>query len=265
MDKHSVGNRMADYQANLARLKSDCTFPLGLQQLPLERCEHHLLVKSSDGLVVIDDLRRTGKLLLKSRARAKWTAKSDLQGRFAGEGIMDLGRVILRLGSPTEQVTLVHVATNSIHYQLITHDDGSKALEQLQCALCTVSLTLDHLASCPDAPCVDFRHQLHTDIIDLFIGFDECDGWCRVNGRLDLSRLLLSLFPPSASASVEEDLVSDHTARCLIGAFTQAECMAAIRSLRIKDLKDGRSAFHQLRLLCLDHIEKLYSKLKMCV
>jgi hypothetical protein len=124
-------------------------------------------------------------------------------------------------------------------------------------------LTLDHLASCPDASCVDFRHQLHTDIIDLFISFDECGGWCRVNGRLDLSRLLLSLFPPSASASVEE--VSDHTARCLIGAFTQAECMAAIRTLRIKDLKDGRSAFHQLRLLCLDHIEKFYSKLKICV
>jgi hypothetical protein len=81
---------------------------------PYRLCEHHLLVKSSDGLVVIDDLRRTGKLLLKSRALAKWTAKSDLQGRFAGEGIMDLGRIILRLGSPTEQVTLVHVATNSI-------------------------------------------------------------------------------------------------------------------------------------------------------
>jgi hypothetical protein len=112
---------------------------------------------------------------------------------LAGEGMMDLGRAVLRLGSPTEQVTLVHVATNSIHYQLITRDDGSTALAQLQCAQCTVSLTLDHLASCPDAPCVDFRHQLHTDIIDLFIGFDECDGWCRVNGRLDLSRLLLSM------------------------------------------------------------------------
>jgi hypothetical protein len=78
MDEHSVGNRMADYQANLSRLKSDRTYPLGLQQLPLARCEHHLLVKSSDGLVIIDDLRRTGKLLLKSRTLAKWTAKSDL-------------------------------------------------------------------------------------------------------------------------------------------------------------------------------------------
>jgi hypothetical protein len=121
---------------------------------------------------------------------------------------------------------------------LITRDDGSTALEQLQCAQCTVSLTLDHLASCPvsDAPCVDFRHQLHTDIIDLFTGFGECGGWCRVNGRLDLSRLLLSLVPPSASASVEE--VSDHTARCLIGAFTQAECIAAIRALGTKDLNE---------------------------
>jgi hypothetical protein len=36
MDEHSVGNRMADYHANLARLKSDRTFPLGLQQLPLD-------------------------------------------------------------------------------------------------------------------------------------------------------------------------------------------------------------------------------------
>ena len=38
----SVGNRLADYQVNLARPKADPTYPLNLQPLPLERCEFYL-------------------------------------------------------------------------------------------------------------------------------------------------------------------------------------------------------------------------------
>jgi hypothetical protein len=140
--------------------------------------------------------------------------------------------------------------------------DGGRA----SCVMCATVETDDSASDRAHARSDAQRCRKHVSIVCATVDAAQCvrgDGWCRVNGRLDLSRLLLSLFAPSASASVEE--VSDHTARCLIGAFTQAECMATIRTLRIKDLKDGRSAFHQLRLLCLDHIEKFYSKLKICV
>ena len=54
-DIHSVGNRLADYQANLARPKVDRTYPLNLQPLPLQRCELYLHISSEDGQVVIND------------------------------------------------------------------------------------------------------------------------------------------------------------------------------------------------------------------
>ena len=35
-DQHSVGNRLSDYQANLARRRPERSLPLGLQELPLQ-------------------------------------------------------------------------------------------------------------------------------------------------------------------------------------------------------------------------------------
>ena len=91
-DIESVGNRLADFHANLARSKSDRSYPLDLQQIPIERCEHHLLIKSQvSGSIVIDDPRLSARLLLKKSALEKWKAKPDLQCFFAVQGVIDLG------------------------------------------------------------------------------------------------------------------------------------------------------------------------------
>jgi ribonuclease HI len=41
-DRHSVGNRIADYHANLARSRLDRSYPLNLRKLPLAALEHSL-------------------------------------------------------------------------------------------------------------------------------------------------------------------------------------------------------------------------------
>ena len=259
-DIESVGNRLADFHANLARSKSDRSYPLGLQQIPIERCEHHLLIKSQvDGSIVIDDPRLSARLLLKKSALEKWKAKPDLQCFFSGEGVMDLGRVTLRHGTAAQQSTLVHAATNSIHFHWVTHPDASSTLEQHQCAGCLSDLTIRHLVTCPHPASASFRSCLHSEILAIIESVHECKAWCRANGRLDLPHLLRKLFPPPTSDSSEE--VIDHTARCLIGAFTQAAGQRSLRSLSIRDQKEGRILMREIRLCCLDNIEQFFSTL----
>ena len=267
MTIHSVGNRMADFQANLARVKfkDDWTYPLGLKQLPLESCEYHLHIKSSDGLVVIDDIRRVSHVLQKSLDLDRWKSKpAGGQGRFAGAGVMDLGRVALRCGSPDEQITFVHVSTNSIHYHLVStdHRRRSSSVKELQCTRCKVTMTLDHVSACPDGPCMMLRRAMHSDILGLFDGFEECRRWQHAMDRSSLRQLLLSLFPPAVSAATPAAEVDDHFIRCFIGSFTQQQCMSAINRLNIKELQDGRQVPHQVRLRCLKHIGSFYTKLK---
>ena len=58
VDAHSVGNRLSDYQANLSRSRPDRSSPVNLAQLPLAKCEHHLVITNGAGLVIADDIRR---------------------------------------------------------------------------------------------------------------------------------------------------------------------------------------------------------------
>jgi ribonuclease HI len=83
MDQHSVGNRMADFEANVAHQHADRSYPLHLRQLPLEELEAHLHVKDCGGLVVIDDLRRASRDLIKGKIFVKWQSKVDLVAQYA--------------------------------------------------------------------------------------------------------------------------------------------------------------------------------------
>ena len=53
MDIHSVGNRLTDYQANLARAKPDKPTPLCLRELPLRECEHHMFMLDEQGVCAV--------------------------------------------------------------------------------------------------------------------------------------------------------------------------------------------------------------------
>jgi exonuclease III len=175
-----VGNRLADFQANRCQRRPDRSWPLNLKQIPLSACEFHLVIRQQDQLQIIDDIRRTSLAQHQSHKLNAWVNKADHQAYFAGPGIIELGRVVLKFGSPLQQITLVHVATNSIHFHWCQQDDGTSKLKQLQCATCAAeTMTLSHLLSdtCTDASTIQFRLQLGNhdgfDVINIH-HFHEC-------------------------------------------------------------------------------------------
>jgi hypothetical protein len=89
---------------------------------------------------------------------------------------------------------------------------------------------------------------------------DCTSGWLRVNSRLELGALLVSLFPIAASAPVEEQ--RRHLARLICGAFTNRQATAAAKSLGFDPAEAGRATLRQLRLLCLEHIKTVFSDRK---
>jgi hypothetical protein len=117
VDAHSVGNRLSDYQANIARSRPDRSSPPNLSQLPLGKCEHHMIITDSEGVVIADDIRRAAMKQLKSAELDHWSglAGEIPQGALASEAMIELGRAVLQSGRPAHQRTFLHVATNSIH------------------------------------------------------------------------------------------------------------------------------------------------------
>ena len=79
-----------------------------------------------------------------------WQSKRDGREYFAGGAVLDLGRAIVQRGLARQQRTLIHVATNSIHFYFAPADGPGSAssLQQLQCDDCSAVLTLEHLALC---------------------------------------------------------------------------------------------------------------------
>jgi len=60
-DFESVGNRLADYQANWSRTHSSQSSPHGLLEFPLQRCERYMYMEDADGMMIIDDIRTMAK------------------------------------------------------------------------------------------------------------------------------------------------------------------------------------------------------------
>jgi hypothetical protein len=259
-DRHSVGNRLTDYQANLARAKPDKPSPLCLRELPLRECEHHMFILDEQGVVLCDDIRRAALARLKSTSLTKWANRKDDRGYLGGPAMIDLGRAVLRRGSAAQQATLVHVATNSIDYFWPAGSVRNDQLQRLLCAPCNQVLSLSHLAECPKPPCLQFRIRLAGDICNT-LAADACTrGWLIANSRLTLSELLFSLFPPAATATAQERL--RHLTSLLVGAFTGLQATAAAKRIGFPSAEDGRSCLLQLRLLCLESIRRIYRSWK---
>jgi hypothetical protein len=190
-----------------------------------------------------------------------WTAKIGGQGELAGEAMTHLGRDALRHGSAQQQSTLVHVATNSVEFLWLEDDAGGRSsLQRLRCSHCNRHLDLSHLASCPAPDGIAFRSQMRRDILRLLASADCTRDWLHANRRLELGALLLSLFPIAASAPADEQ--RRHLARLICGAFTNRQAAAAAKSLGFDSAEAGRATLRQLRLLCLEHIDKVFSDRK---
>lgn len=276
-DMNSVGNRLADFQANRSRVSTRGSTPFSLQPLPIESCENHLFIQHRPtaaaaaplARVVIDDPRRVGLSQLRQQAMSRWSARlrsSADQGLFACQGMVDLGRMVMRLGSPDQQATLIHVATNSIHWFLQPDpgDSSKQLLRQLHCDSCDTTLTLLHFFSCPLAKAVRHRTRLRRAILLLLGQSDDSKEWLRTHPALQLGELvdlLRQLFPSAADAAAADGLAS-HSDRCLVGALTQRELGAACRALGFQDKKAGLAVLHRVQLACLDRLRRFFASVK---
>jgi ribonuclease HI len=257
-DAHSVGNRLSDYHANRSRLRPDRPSPLNLLQLPLSTCEHHLVITDSAGLVLADDIRRTAMHQLKAAELEHWCKLGGAiaQGALAGEAMVDLGKAVLRGGTAAHQAAFVHVATNSIH----CFWGSDNKLGQLHCASCGRTQSLHHLVECDALPCVTLRWELAISIRDC-LGREPCTrAWLAATRLLPFRDLLLALFPIPAAASDEERQL--HLTCLLVGAFTRRQANAAAKLAGFASGEDGRGCLLQLRLRCLEHIERAFGHWK---
>jgi exonuclease III len=264
-DLHSVGNRLTDYQANLARARPDRPRPIGLLELPLSDCEPHLHIVdcAGSGLQVIDDIRRSALAQCRRAAMLKRQADPE-RGYFPSASCVDASRDVLRHGSPAQQITFLHVATNSVHYHLVAAAgaDGSH-LQQLSCEDCAMPLTLEHLSECMSEVCATFRRQLATNLHAMLARHAPAAACClRMRGAA-LPQLIGDLFPPAIGASDDERRRTLCTAMC--GLFSSAQVKSAARTLGFTsagDLPAGRKALVDFRLLCLSALDDLYATRK---
>lgn len=276
-DMDSVGNRLADFQANCSRVSTRGSTPLSLLPLPIESCENHLFVQhrptaaadAPSARVVIDDPRRVSLSQLQRQALSRWSTRlcsSANQGLFACQGMIDLGRMVMRLGSPDQQAALIHVATNSIHWFLQPDpgDSSKQLLRQLHCDSCDCTLTLLHFFDCPRAKAARHRTRLRRSILLLLGQLDDSKEWLRTHPALPLGELvdlLRQLFPPSVDAAAVAGL-APHSDRSLVGALTQRELGAACRALGFQDKKAGLSVLHRVQLACLDRFRLFFASAK---
>jgi hypothetical protein len=269
-DLRSVGNRLADYQANLCRSKPDRSYPLTLQQLPLHLCEHrlHLRDERDSGLQIIDDVRRVSLAQLQQQAMTKWKAKSWPQGYFASPGAVELGRICMRHAPPTLQSIFLHVATNSIHFHWVESPTAPDRLQPLSCDACSEPLSLLHLLCCPSPTSTSFRNKLQHGILRLLAEDATTRNWSQAHAHLSLLPLLEQLFPfvaPSLSSpSTPPSPLTDeekrrHLCLCMCGAFTLRQANAALRTLGHSSSDPaGQLLMQRLRFLCLELIGAAY-------
>ena len=252
MDAHSVGNRLADYQANLSRTQPvRCQQPRSLLPLPLESCERHLLIRARDGTQVIDDIRRTSTAQQRAASLERWWTYGHQAGYFACQGMLDLGAAVMSAtakpcSTPLQQATLVHVGTNSIQFHWVEDEStGVSSLRQIQCRQCGCSATLTHLANCVARPGVAYRARLQSATIRLLTGVPATRAFARRHSGTPLPALLDAIVPLRGRAFAPPPDVQHHLARSMVGAFTTAEASAAVRNLKFAPAEEGHQTLQQ--------------------
>jgi hypothetical protein len=191
----------------------------------------------------------------------------DNQGVFACDGMIELGHVIMSnrggASSSSHQSTLVHVATNSLHYYFPAAR-GSR-LTELVCA-CGAICTISHLQACN----IDRHHaQLHRSIMTYLSTTCCSPAWLIDNNNTTMSSMMLSLFPTPTphphthgdDIDITLDDIAHHRTLMMIGAFTSTQSNAAAKALGLVDSNDVRDVMSRIRQLCLEHIGNIYTLL----
>ena len=213
------------------------------------------------GLQVIDDVRRTAITQLKSQRLARWAGTRPaftMDGFFAGAALLDTSKVVLAHGTPSQQATFMHIATNSLQCCWQGTADGAKSrVIPLSCSSCDTTLTLSHLTECLDMPAVRFRAKQRVALLAVLSSDASTHAWLNANKHLSLSALLIKLFPAPPDTSIDA-----HITHMMCGVYSARQANAAVKSLGFARSEDGRFLMRQLRLCCVDGVHAHYSVLK---
>lgn len=179
-----------------------------------------------------------------------------------------MGNIILKYGTPVQQIDLVHIITNSIHYHYINDVHGLSKLNKLWCNHCDEMLSIDHVVICNSSYMIRLRNTFHSAIISLLKSTSCCDEWIRKSSTLSLMDLLDELFPTlvEASYSASNSIIFDELhfrTSVMIGAFNERQQNKAIKLLKVKEKVDGINIFNQLRILCVEFISNTFQSWKM--
>lgn len=270
-DIDSVGNRLADYQANVARADPGRTQPCGLQPLPVDQCEPHLCLRDSTGRVIIDDIRRTSMKQLKKQSLEAWRSTPWPTSTMAGAGAIALGKEVLNHGTPQLQVFLIHLATNSIHYRWdkplgAAAHSSERTLNMLKCAPCNATADLCHLVVCKQGYVTALHSTLHQLIIAALERESLSHTWATRHRHLPLIGLLDLLFPPpTIAASAAPDALLRHHATMLCGAFTPAQQTHAIRLVGLSKCKDAPIVFRNVRIAIVSALRHFFAQLHLSI
>jgi hypothetical protein len=279
-DIHSIGNRLADYQANRARVHAPRTQPCGLQPLPLDKCEPFLCLKNNHGSVVINDIRRTSMRDLKQQAMDRWRNKPWPTNSMACNGMVALGAVVLSTAPPAAELQsfLVHLSTNSLHFRWDALDGASsdsdsshahdsaappRVLHQLQCRQCVAAVDMCHLVSCPEPYIRALHRRLHTQIVDSLLAQPLSRSWAVSHQHLTLIDLLDHMFPQPFAALA--DALQLHHATLLCGAWSHSAQSHATRVVGLAKFDAAPAIFDSLRLACVRSVWQFFARLHVSI
>jgi hypothetical protein len=259
-DIHSVGNRIADFQANRCRVLSNKTFPSDLKQLPIHQCEQYLTINDQFKFLIIDDIRRYCLKTIRSTNLQRWENKQNDQAYFASLGIIELGRIVNQIGTPIHQSTLLHMTTNSIEYLWKKQKYSKKSiLQQLVCGGTLNTLSISHLFNCKTAPCLMFQRQLHSKFVTSLHCHVETHAWLDLNQHHLLRKMMSLLFPPTLLSTLSDDHELDII---MCGGWTTRQSTQALKILNLKISVETKHFMNQLRLKCIEEIGLFYVKRK---
>jgi hypothetical protein len=180
-----------------------------------------------------------------------------MDGAFAGDALLDTSSVVLTHGSPSQQATFMHIATNCIQCCWQLAPDGlSRNLRPLWCTACDVALTLTHLTECADDGAV-FRSSQQIAVQTVLSSDARTHPWLAANRHFLLTELLVQLFsrPPDTPMRL-------HVTHVMCGVFSARQANAASKSLGFARAEDGRRLMQQPRLCCVEGVHTFFQVLK---
>ena len=281
MDRHSVGNRIADFQA-----KSSCS-AANVSALDLLAGVKWLAVKDAQQQLIVSDIRKTAQKALVHLMWQDWAKHSSSQGQFATTEIADLCKhVISASSSPSSMQHISFIikylcdclqwdkqinsassassSTSSSTYQMRCphhhhHQSPSSDIQPI--------MNVQHFVDCQylrDRNISSARFDLKLAVVGLINSLGvQAQSWVSkycLPGK-DALYILCRLFAPASMPDAELSSWPDRT-RIFIGGFSNTRAMGVYK-YRFGFLNSPmvRKSISQLRDILLTHVYNEYISL----